>query len=103
VGGFVEPGETPAETALREAFEETGLQVRLGELLCIERDLYQSGAGIPDVTLNVYYRAQALDGVPVPASDVAELAWFPEDELPGEMAFPHEMAVLSHWRRERAR
>lgn len=32
-GGRIEPGETPAEAAAREVREETGLVVRIGELL----------------------------------------------------------------------
>jgi ADP-ribose pyrophosphatase YjhB (NUDIX family) len=32
-GGRVEPGETPAEAALREVREETGLDVVIGDLL----------------------------------------------------------------------
>lgn len=34
-GGGVEPGETVRDAAIREAYEELGLTVRLGELLCI--------------------------------------------------------------------
>jgi 8-oxo-dGTP diphosphatase len=98
VGGFVEPGETPSEAAVREALEETGLHVRLSDLLCVERDLYPSGPGLADVTLNLYYMADSSDGEPVAASDVAELAWFDASELPCAMAFAHEPAVLARWR-----
>ena len=100
VGGFVEPGETPAEAAVREALEETGLGVQLGDLLCVERDLYPSGPGLADVTLNLYYLAASPDGEPVAASDVAELAWFNADDLPATMAFDHEPSVLAMWRKE---
>ncbi len=34
-GGGVEPGETVRDAAIREAHEELGLTVRLGNLLCI--------------------------------------------------------------------
>ncbi len=37
-GGGIEPGETPAQAALREGYEETGLCFRLGPLLW-EREL----------------------------------------------------------------
>ena len=34
-GGGIEPGETPGSAAVREAEEETGLTVELGEKLCV--------------------------------------------------------------------
>src|SRR5687767_13746985 len=36
VGGGLEPGETIEECAIREAFEETGLRVRLVRLLAVD-------------------------------------------------------------------
>lgn len=32
VGGGMDPGETPEQTACREVFEETGLQINIGDL-----------------------------------------------------------------------
>jgi len=36
-------------------------------------------------------------GDPVAADDVAELRWFARDELPDEMAFPGQEALLGRW------
>jgi hypothetical protein len=36
-------------------------------------------------------------GEPVPKSDVTELRWFAPDELPDELAFPHEHELLALW------
>lgn len=35
-GGIVEAGETPAKAALRELYEETGIQARLSRLVCVD-------------------------------------------------------------------
>jgi ADP-ribose pyrophosphatase YjhB (NUDIX family) len=48
-----------------------------------------------DFTINFYYRAISISGQPVPADDVAELRWFPLDDLPTELAYDHERRLLS--------
>jgi 8-oxo-dGTP diphosphatase len=35
-GGAAEPGETPRQTAHREALEELGLDVAIGKLMCVD-------------------------------------------------------------------
>jgi 8-oxo-dGTP diphosphatase len=96
IGGFLEPQEHPAEAAVREALEETGLEVSLGELFGIYIDTY----GDDNLyTFNVYYRALAPTGDPRPTSDVSELRWFAPAELPADLAFPHENELLSLWAR----
>ena len=37
------------------------------------------------------------DGEPVANDDVEELRWFAPDEIPSEMAFPSQNAVLATW------
>lgn len=94
VGGFLEPQEHPADGAIREAREETGLELRPGDVFAIFVDTYGDG----DLyTLNVYYRATAPHAEPVASSDVTELQWFAPDELPSDLAFPHEHTLLAQW------
>jgi ADP-ribose pyrophosphatase YjhB (NUDIX family) len=94
-GGFLELGEDPQHGVLRELREETGLEIRILDLLGIYIDRY----GEDDWTLNIYYLADAPNGTPRPADDVADLAWFSPDEIPDQMAFAHERQVLDDWRR----
>lgn len=95
IGGFMEHDETPEAGALREAAEETGLTLELRGLLGVYHDVYGSGGY---ATLNVYFVARILAGYPQPYDDVAELAWFSQELLPAEMAFPtHTHRVLSDW------
>ena len=98
VGGFLKPDESPQAAARREALEETGMQVVVGELLGMYVDRYGEHPG-SDFTLNLYFRARCAAGDPVARSDVRELRWFAEGELPPVMAFAHQRELLSVWRR----
>ncbi len=105
-GGFCGPEEHPKAAAAREVREETGLAVRVGEILGMWMDRY--GASGPDAdkaTLNIYFHA-VLDGAAELVRDpneVAEIAWCEADDLPRELAFPgHVPAVLRAWRQSRA-
>jgi ADP-ribose pyrophosphatase YjhB (NUDIX family) len=100
-GGFLEEAEHPLDALRRELREETGLDVEPGEFAGVWLDRYGSG---PDAstTLNLYWMARVTGGHPAPPDDVAELRWFPPDELPPDeqIGFPNVRAVLRSWRGE---
>jgi len=93
-GGFIDPGEHPEQTIRRELAEETGLEVRVGELVGFFCDTYGEG-GVS--TLNVYYRATVAGGTEQAADDVSEIGWFPLDALPpmDEIAFENGRRAIS--------
>lgn len=72
IGGFLESGEHPEIGALREVFEETGLNIKLTGLLGIYMDKY--GPDGDDVQSNVYL-AEIISGDIKPQDDVATLEW----------------------------
>lgn len=110
IGGFLEETETPEEALAREVAEETGLDVERGAYVGTYVDRYGDGDDAV-TTLNLVFEAHAADGAPRPADDVAELAWFPLDELPPaeEFAFHdvgrfvHEWAARSRKEGDRSR
>jgi ADP-ribose pyrophosphatase YjhB (NUDIX family)/predicted GIY-YIG superfamily endonuclease len=95
-GGFLEEDEHPEAGAIREALEETGLEVRLTRLLGFYMDRYGDEG---DYCLNIYFLAEVVGGQERPADDAAELAWFAPDELPDQIAFNHTREVLDDWAR----
>ncbi len=92
-GGFVDYGERIREAAAREAREETGLVVEVGELLGVW-DFEQSIGDKQGIAL--FFRANAPSGEPRAADDLDEVAWFAPDALPA-IAFPIHEALLHRW------
>ena len=101
-GGFCEIDEHPVTTAIREAREETGIDVEVTGFLGLWLDRYPNPADTdhPVATLNAYYHAVAGAEVGRPdAGETTELGWFEPEGLPQEIAFPdHAPAVLAAWR-----
>jgi len=85
-GGGVEDGETLAEAALRQAREETGLEVRLQGLARLREDLSPQGRW-----LAAEFVAEAVGGSEADRSDpdgtVGEVRWAAPQEV-GELLGP---------------
>jgi ADP-ribose pyrophosphatase YjhB (NUDIX family) len=92
--GFVERGEQVEAAAIREAFEESGLEVELGPLLGLF-----SAPG--EAVVLAVYLAFAGNGTPVAGDDLVEVAWYDPDELP-RLAFPHDLRIVDLWKARRA-
>lgn len=103
LGGFLHEGEDVLDGLRRELREETGLEVEPVSFLGAWGDRYGDGADAVH-TLNLFWIVRATSGEPVPADDVAELAWFAPDALPtrGELAFTRVVDVVEAWRALRA-
>ncbi|MBI5301394.1 MAG: NUDIX domain-containing protein [Chloroflexi bacterium] len=92
-GGFLEAGEHPRDGMFREVREETGLEVRVRELLGVYVDRYDNN-GDEIFTLNHYYIVEPIGGALRAADDVNAFAWFALDALPDAIAFEHAPVVL---------
>lgn len=80
-GGHIEPGETPAEGALREAEEETGLAVRHpdGGPRLVHVDVHPGPKG--HTHLDVRFLLHAGDADPAPVGDESpDARWFTWDD-----------------------
>ena len=97
--GFMEYGEHPESTAVREAKEETGLRVRLA-------DLFGVYAGRDDPRTRavlILYLAKEVGGRLQAGDDASEVAFFALDRLPRPIAFRAHREALRDLRRMKRR
>ncbi len=93
-GGFVDEGESVEAAAIREAAEETQLQVTLTELLYV----YSNPARDPrQHTMSTVFIGRA-QGRPRGADDAARAEVFSLDALPEQLCFDHA-EILADYRR----
>lgn len=84
VNGIMEPLEQPAQTAVREAFEEAGVRIRVNTLAAVRTEQEKTFPnGDRAVFLNILFRCEWLEGEPQPVDDeIAQAAWFELHALP---------------------
>ena len=95
--GFMENGETAAEGALRETWEEAGARVSIGPLY----NLFN----LPHINqVYLIYRAQLLDLQHSPGIESLETRLYRENEIPWEqLAFRTVRLTLEMYFRDRSR
>lgn len=81
-GGFVERGESPSQTCVRETQEEAGVEIEVTDLV----NVYSYPESIVIV---VVYAARLLNGIPAAGDETLEVGIFPPDKIPWpDLAFP---------------
>ncbi|MDL5351040.1 NUDIX hydrolase [Microbacterium sp. zg-YB36] len=98
--GKVDPGETLAETAVREIHEETGIRVSLGVALGVSR------YSLPSKKQKIvhYWSAQATEpairaSVFVPNKEIAALEWATLKKARGLLSYPVDIEILDGFER----
>jgi 8-oxo-(d)GTP phosphatase len=98
--GKVDPGETLAETAVREIFEETGIKVALGVPVGVSR--YR----LPSKRQKIvhYWSAEATDDAIrasafVPNREIAALEWLSPKKALARLSYPVDVEILENFLR----
>lgn len=95
--GFMESDETAEQTAVREAKEETNLDVKLNDIFGV----FSSFDYPQRQVLVIIYRGEIVSGQLSPGDDAEELRFFSLENLPREIAFSCHQKVLDQLLNER--
>ncbi|CAI9387388.1 NUDIX hydrolase [Microbacterium sp. T2.11-28] len=96
--GKVDPGETLAETAAREIFEETGIRVRLGIPVGVSR--YRMPSKRQKIVH--YWAAEATDDAIrasrfVPNKEIAAIEWMSPKRALKHLSYPVDIEILENF------
>jgi 8-oxo-dGTP diphosphatase len=81
-GGVLECGETLREAAIREAKEETGLTVEVGEMLGVYERVIRSDDGrVRYHYVMIDFLCRPVSGEPKAGSDATQVGWFCAEDL----------------------
>ncbi len=83
ITGIIDPGEEPADAAVREALEEAGVVIRAERLVWVHqlpRVTYENGD--QNDYLDLTFRCSWVSGEPRPVDgEMSEVGWYPLNDL----------------------
>lgn len=81
-GGWMDVGDTPAEAAVRETFEESGFNVEVKKIVGVYDANRASGPLELFHAVKIVYLCKLIDGEATPSFETTEVKFFPFDKLP---------------------
>ncbi|MAS35840.1 MAG: NUDIX hydrolase [Anaerolineaceae bacterium] len=90
--GFMDYDEDPKAATRREVLEETGLQIRIDQLL----DVFHTNSDGGIANLVIVYQASITGGVMQADDDADAVAWFGKENVP-QVAFLPSQTIVKRW------
>ena len=101
----MKPGETIAETAIREVKEETGVDVEVVSLVGIysnPRHVVEYSDGEVRQQFSVCFACRPVGGEPATSDETTEVAYFDPDEIDGLDVHPSIRLRIQHFLERRS-
>jgi ADP-ribose pyrophosphatase YjhB (NUDIX family) len=105
-GGWAEVNQTPAESVVREIFEESGYRARPVKLASVWDRARQRHPPAPFSVVRLFFVCVLEGGAARTSIETSEVGWFAEDALPTDLSLgrvlPEQLARMFAHRRDPA-
>ena len=102
-GGWGDVNQTPAQSVVREVFEESGYRVRAVKLAAVWDRARQQQPSMAFSVVRMFFICALEGGAPATSLETSEVGWFAENAIPADLSVrrtsPHHIArMFAHWR-----
>jgi len=102
-GGWADVNQTPAQSAVREVFEESGYHVRVVKLAAVWDRARQAQPPTAFSVVRMFFVCALEGGSPRASLETSEVGWFAEADVPTELSLRrtlprHISRMFAHWR-----
>lgn len=102
-GGWADVNQTPAESVVREVFEESGYRVRPVKLAAVWDRARQAHPPMAFSVVRMFFMCALEGGEPAISLETSEVGWFAEADIPSDLSVRrthprHIQRMFAHWR-----
>jgi ADP-ribose pyrophosphatase YjhB (NUDIX family) len=102
-GGWADVNQTPAQSVVREVFEESGYRVRAVKLAAVWDRARQAQPPMAFSVVRMFFICVLEGGAPATSLETSEVGWFAEADIPSDLSVRRTSAhhigrMFAHWR-----
>ncbi|PPQ34724.1 NUDIX hydrolase [Rhodopila globiformis] len=102
-GGWADVNQTPAQSVVREVFEESGYHVRAVKLAAVWDRARQAHPPTAFSVVRMFFICALEGGAPATSLETSEVGWFAEGAIPADLSLRrtlprHISRMFAHWR-----
>jgi ADP-ribose pyrophosphatase YjhB (NUDIX family) len=102
-GGWADVNQTPAQSVVREVFEESGYRVRAVKLAAVWDRARQAQPPMAFSVIRMFFVCALQGGEAATSLETSEVGWFAEGHIPADLSLRrtlpgHISRMFAHWR-----